>query len=191
MPLDGPIIIADYDAAWPGLFHEHEAAMQRALGGRIALIEHIGSTAVPGLAAKAIIDVIIGHTPPGVDDTTVAAMTELGYDYHGNFGVPGRGFFRLEPKSPTDPAVHVHIFPEGHPSLARDISFRNSLRSDPDLAHRYAVLKRTLAAMYRNDLDAYNLGKEGFITQVAGARPAPAAWETPRIKGPPERGGLD
>ena len=178
MALDDPIVIVDYDPRWPALYQARAADLIDALGDHIDRIEHIGSTSVDGLAAKPIIDIIIGHGEPGFGSDTIAAITVLGYCYHGELGVPGRGFFDLEAERGNGVAVHLHVFPAGHPSISRDLAFRDALRGDAELRREYTTRKLALSLMYRDDLDGYNRGKEGFIPNVVGARLAPAAWGT-------------
>ncbi len=181
MPLHEPIFIYDYEPRWPKIAAQRLAELSTILGPTATVAEHIGSTAVPGLAAKPIIDLIIGAATPGVNQDQIDAITRLGYDYYGNEGVPGRVFFRREANPTTNqPVVHLHIFPDKHPALYRDVSFRDKLRRSPELAHRYGVLKRALALTYRDDLDSYNRGKEDFIVAVAGPRDAPPAWLGPQ-----------
>jgi len=168
MPLDDPIVIQDYDPRWPQFFAAQAAAVRAVLGSRLAAVHHIGSTAVPGMAAKPIIDMLAEARVPVICGDVAAALAGLGFTNHGEFGIPGRSFFRRD----MAPRVHLHVFPEGHPSVVRDLGFRDQLRDDGDLRERYQRLKRDLAGAFRQDRPSYSRGKEAFILAAAGPRPA-------------------
>ena len=176
MPLDDPIVMHDYDRNWPAIFRLRARAIVAALGGDVVSVNHVGSTAVPGLVSKPIIDISVAHAKPGLPAEATDAMAKLGYECYGSAGVPGRTFFRLEPGADGSPAVHVHVFTAGHPALKRDVRFRNALRASPALRREYSQIKCALALRFRNNLEAYNAGKEEFIGRVAGMREAPARW---------------
>lgn len=171
MGLDDPVVIEEHDPRWAETFAVESARIRAALGERCVAVHHIGSTSVPGMAAKPIIDMIVAVNVPVGSRGVNAAMRSLGYANHGEFGIPGRVFFRRD----EEPRMHVHVFPDGHPSIARDLGFRDRLRADPALAHEYAAMKRRLAAAHRDDRPAYSRGKEDFIVASAGPRPA-ARW---------------
>lgn len=168
VPLSDPIVIEAYDPEWPLLFAAQAAAIREALGQRVVAIHHIGSTAVPGMAAKPIIDMLAEIRVPVTDPATGDSLVSLGYVNHGEFGIPGRTFFRHD----GPPPVHLHLFPAGHASVIRDLGFRDRLRADPVLRERYAAMKRDLAGVFRDDRPSYSRGKESFILEAAGPRPA-------------------
>lgn len=191
MELGGPIEIHDHDPRWADQYRRLELVLRTTLGARAHRIEHVGSTSVEGLAAKPVIDILVEHSGAGIDDVAIRAMELSGYRHLGDFGVPGRAFFRREGNDAGEAPAHVSMFRRGHPSIARDLRFRDHLREHPDDARRYATLKRALALQFRHDLDRYNAGKETFITSIAGPRPAPAAWEVlPGGDGPAGPGGV-
>ncbi len=158
----GPVEIVTYDPAWPLRFEEERARIAEALGSRAPVIEHIGSTAVPGLAAKPVIDVLLGLRSYPLDEAGVRALESLGYEYRGEFGIPGRQFFRKgEPRS-----HHVHAVELGSDLWVSHLAFRDRLRDHPEEAARYASLKRELVSRYRNERGRYTEAKAPFIEEL-------------------------
>ncbi|HEY4670198.1 MAG TPA: GrpB family protein [Tepidiformaceae bacterium] len=159
----GSIEVVDYDPEWPALF-EAEAERIRAACGRVVVeIEHIGSTSVPGLAAKPIIDIM-----PGVEDIAgararlEAGMRGLGYESLGEYGIPGRLYFRKGvPRS-----HHVHVFEVGKPEWRKHLLFRDYLRAHGEAVEEYAAMKRRLAARHRTAREAYTDAKSPFIQGI-------------------------
>jgi GrpB-like predicted nucleotidyltransferase (UPF0157 family) len=158
-----PVIVAPYDPAWPAAFELLRDLIAPALGELAAGIEHVGSTAVPGLDAKPIvdIDVVIRHA----DDFGEVArrLTALGYTHIGDLGIVGRDAFRAAPDLPRH---HLYVCAAGSAALQAHLTLRDALRADPRLAAAYAALKRELAERYRDDRDSYAEGKTAFITSV-------------------------
>jgi GrpB-like predicted nucleotidyltransferase (UPF0157 family) len=134
-------------------------------------IEHIGSTSVPDLCAKPIVDILVGLRELELTDEQIAAMTELGYEYLGEYGLTGRLFFRK-----GDPRTHnVHVVKHGGEHWERQLVFRDALRSDPEERLRYDAFKRRLAAE-GHSREAYTELKTPFIRAVeARARARRAA----------------
>lgn len=154
-----PVTVADYDPRWPVLFQEERARIAEALGELALAIEHVGSTAVPGLAAKPVIDIMIGVRELAAGERCVAALEDLGYEYRGDGGIPDRHYFRRgAPRT-----HHIHLVAFGGDFWDRHIRFRDLLRERPDVAEQYAALKRQLAAQYRTDRLAYTEAKTPFI----------------------------
>lgn len=161
MKLTEPVEIVDYDPTWPAQFGEIAARVHTAFAdGPLLVIEHVGSTAVVGLAAKPIIDIdVIVPSRDALPDA-VARLAGLGYVHQGDKGVPGREAFQ----SPENGARHhLYVFACDCPEYRRHIAFRNYLRQHLDTAQDYAALKRDLAAHFRNDRMAYNDGKTEFV----------------------------
>ncbi|HEY6236255.1 MAG TPA: GrpB family protein [Candidatus Elarobacter sp.] len=158
-----PVVVVPYDPAWPAAFALLRDRLAPALGELAAGIEHVGSTAVPGLAAKPIvdIDVVIRHAEELPE--VVARLATLGYVHLGDLGIVGREAFRSAPDLPSH---HLFVCASGAASLQAHLTLRDALRGDPDLALAYAALKRELAERYRDDRDAYSEGKSAFITAV-------------------------
>jgi len=159
-----PIVIADYDPQWPALFDEIASRVRAAFaGGPLLAIEHVGSTSVPGLAAKPIIDldvVIPSQTDLGEAASRLAA---LGYFHQGDKGIPGRSAF-LSP--PGTPRHHLYVCASDNDELRRHVAFRDFLRAHPDEARCYEALKRELAQWCRGDRVAYNDGKTEFVEAI-------------------------
>jgi GrpB-like predicted nucleotidyltransferase (UPF0157 family) len=134
--------LVDHDPSWGELFEEERARLLGVFDDGAVAIEHIGSTSVPGLCAKPIVDIAVGLPKHELTDEQIAAMERLGYEYLGEYGLPGRLFFRK-----GEPRTHnVHVVEHGGEHWERQIVFRDALRSDPEERQRYDELKRRLAA---------------------------------------------
>lgn len=150
--------LAEYNSLWPRAFAEAAARIQAALGERALAIEHYGSTAIPGLRAKPIIDLIIGVADIDHGLDFVEPMAALGYDYAGSQGIPdhhifGRGAVR----------THLaHVVIHQSPSWVRALAFRDRLRADPAARAAYEALKSRLAATAQSRGD-YTAGKAQFV----------------------------
>ena len=173
------IIVADYDSTWPRIFADLAEVIGAALGPLAMAIEHVGSTSVPGLPAKPIIDMIMVIRDRSSMPEVVLALATLGYEHRGPGAVPGREQFRerdLEvPHAPGRseagggrawPAHHLDVCAQDNRELRRQIAFRDYLRAHPDMASAYGAFKRELAARHPHDIDAYMAGKGPFIEGV-------------------------
>jgi GrpB-like predicted nucleotidyltransferase (UPF0157 family) len=157
-----PILISASDPTWPGEFAAEEARILAACRGLPIRLEHIGSTSVPGLDAKPIIDILAGCPPRASRAEYVAALRQIGYEHKGAFGIPGRNFFRRgSPRS-----HHVHMVSWSSAFWHRQLAFRDALRSDASLRQEYAVLKRELARTFADDVEQYASAKGPFIASV-------------------------
>jgi GrpB-like predicted nucleotidyltransferase (UPF0157 family) len=157
-----PIVVVLYDEAWPSLFLEEQTRIERALGPLVERIEHVGSTAVPGLTSKPIIDIMVGVRSLREADRCIEPLGRLSYEYRGEVGVPGRLFFRK-----GDPRTHhLHIAEVGGEFWVGHLAFRAYLRTHPQTAREYARLKHELADSFRADWTAYAEGKSAFILEV-------------------------
>ncbi len=163
-----PVVVVAYDPAWQGTFLRIRERVGAALGELAVGVEHVGSTAVPGLDAKPIVDVdSIVRGPEDVEEA-IRRLARIGYLHLGDLGIAGREAFR----APSDlPRHHLYLCAVGTPELRAHLAFRDALRSDPTLAERYAALKRELAAKHRDDRDAYTEGKSVFIGAVLRGDP--------------------
>jgi len=161
-----PILIVDYDPQWPILFEKEKEAIIAALGSRVLLLELIGSTAVPGLAAKPVIDIAVGVQSLVDAPVLIPCIEQLGYIYDSILEqlVPERRFFWKG--TPTIHTYHLHLAEPDHPVLRKPLQFRDYLRKYPDAAEQYGALKRELAKKCVRDLDAYVGGKTGFVENV-------------------------
>ncbi len=157
--------IIGYDASWPARYENEAPAVMGALGPLAIEIQHIGSTSVPGLAAKPTIDILVGARSLELDDEAVARLFELGYEYRGEMGVLGRRYFRKGRSYPRDFNVHLVVW---RGALWDDyLAFRDYLRAHPQRARRYMDLKRQLVSTAGGDeLAAYAEGKAAFIAKA-------------------------
>jgi GrpB-like predicted nucleotidyltransferase (UPF0157 family) len=125
--------------------------------------EHVGSTAVAGLAAKPIIDLDVVVASRDDLPEVIRRLGDLGYMHQGDLGIPGREAFR---GGPSEPCHHLYAVFEGAAELTRHLRFRDVLRSDRVLRDRYAELKRSLVGVHRNNRAAYSQAKHAFIEGV-------------------------
>ncbi|MFN0096331.1 MAG: GrpB family protein [Dehalococcoidia bacterium] len=161
------IEVVTYDPAWPGWFEAIRNRVAPALEGAALAIEHVGSTSVPGLAAKPIIDIdVVVRDDDGAVAAAVAALATLGYVHRGDLGIPGREAF-FAPAGTL--AHHLYVCREGHASLRNHLVLRDYLRGHPKAAAAYGALKRRLAAAHRDDVESYIAGKAPFILGVLAA----------------------
>lgn len=136
--------------------------IERACVGLQIRLEHIGSTSVPGLAAKPVIDILAGRPVSISGDRYVAALRQLGYEHKGSFGIPGRNYFRRgSPRS-----HHVHLVSWSSEFWRDHLLFRDYLRTHPLVASEYETLKREIAVMYVQDRDRYTDAKGPFIRSI-------------------------
>ncbi len=168
--MPAPIVIVDYDPQWPLRFEAARTALTRAVGGLLVSIEHVGSTAVPALAAKPIIDIMPGIRRFEDGYECVAPLETLGYMYQGENGIPGRHYFDHfdEDDARGTGIQHVHMLVGGSDPWTGHILFRDLLRANPHEAEQYARLKRSLAERYRHDREAYTEAKSTFIKGALG-----------------------
>ena len=153
--------LVEHDPAWAARFADERARLLTVLGDLPAEIEHVGSTAVPGLVAKPILDLLVGR-PPGDVAPYVAALQRAGYVYRGEAGIPGRHYFRR-----GDPRTHhLHLVERGGALWRDHLAFRDRLRADAALAAEYGALKQRLALRHAGDRAAYTEAKAPFVTAV-------------------------
>lgn len=160
------VVIADYDPAWPLLFEQEKALILGAIGSAVTAIEHIGSTSVPGLPAKPIVDIMVGVRALADAPACVEPLARLGYVYRPEFEavLPDRRYFR---KCARDVHTHhLHMAEVDGAFWRRHLAFRDYLRSHPETAQEYGRLKRGLAARLGDNVDAYTDAKTEFISAV-------------------------
>lgn len=140
--LAGPVVLADYDPVWPGLFEREAARIRRVLGDRVRILEHAGSTSVPGLAAKPIIDIVLA-VPDSADEASyVPALETASYVLR----IREPDWFEHRMFKGPDTSVNLHVFSDGCPEIERMLAFRDRLRSNDDDRLSYERAKRELAA---------------------------------------------
>ncbi|MBV9213815.1 MAG: GrpB family protein [Actinobacteria bacterium] len=159
-----------YDRAWPHRFAQERAALQGALGRAVTGgIHHVGSTSVPGLDAKPIIDILVGVESLVGSRACFAALTELGYVY-APYRLDEMHWF-CKP-SPIRRTHHLHLVPTGSQRYREELVFRDLLRADSGVAREYVALKRRLARQFEHDREAYAEAKSGFIRIALDRRAA-------------------
>jgi GrpB-like predicted nucleotidyltransferase (UPF0157 family) len=164
---DEPVRIVPYDAAWPDRFEQERELLEQSIGGWITGgIHHVGSTAVPGLAAKPVIDILAGVSDLSSSRACVAPLASLDYQYAPYRADEMHWFCKPDPGHRTH---HLHLVPTGSRRYRAELAFRNALRADRALAEGYARLKRRLAAAHAEDRDAYTEAKQDFIAGVLAA----------------------
>jgi GrpB-like predicted nucleotidyltransferase (UPF0157 family) len=157
------VVVVDYDAAWPRRFEELRARISPALAGMALAIEHVGSTSVPGLAAKPIIDMTVVVAARSDVPLAIQRLAAFGYRHRGNLGIEDREAF----DHPSDlPRHNLYVCPQGTIGIANQVAVRDYLRAHAEVAHRYGELKKQLAAQFPDDIDAYVFGKTDFVLDV-------------------------
>jgi GrpB-like predicted nucleotidyltransferase (UPF0157 family) len=158
------IVVVEYDLSWPRRFEalrDEYADAMAAAGVTVTAIEHVGSTAVPGLAAKPVIDCDIVVAEPAVMAAS-QTLVALGFTPLGELGIPWRWAF----KAPERLAgTNTYVVVEGSLSLRNHLAVRNVLRADPDLREQYEAVKRRVAAV-TDDIDDYGQGKSAVIQRI-------------------------
>lgn len=161
-PLNGRIVLADYDPAWPGSFELEANHIRRALGERVLRVEHVGSTSVPGLCAKPVIDIVLVVRDSSDEESYVADMEAAGYvlrirepDWHRHRLFKG-------PRA----NINLHVFSSGCTEVARMLSFRDWLRAHAEDREQYASAKRELAEREWTHVQHYADAKTAVIEEI-------------------------
>lgn len=152
--------LKEYDPLWPARAEAEAARWRAALGPTLIACHHIGSTSVPGLPAKPILDLLPEVTDLVALDAARPVIEAMGYDWQGEFGLPGRRFCRRIENGIG--IAHAHCYAAGSPEITRHLAFRDYLRARPEIAADYAALKRRCAAA-SPDMDAYCTCKDAWI----------------------------
>ena len=164
---DEPIRIVAYDPEWPTRFEEERAALDEAIGRWVtAGIHHVGSTAVPGLEAKPIIDILVGVRDLEESRECFEPVAHRGYLYAPYLPDAMHWFCKPGPNRRTH---HLHLVPLGSRRYRDELAFRDRLRADPRIANDYTALKHSLAEQFRDDREAYTEAKTDFIRAVLAA----------------------
>ena len=160
----GSVRIAPSTPTWAILFQAESARLQHALGDLALDIQHIGSTAVPGLAAKPILDLAVAVADESVVPDCVIRLTDAGYAYRGDRG-PDQGYFFDKTRGP-ELTHYLHVMTIHGPGWSNYLRFRDHLAAHPQDRDRYLRLKIHLAARYAEDRSAYTAGKAAFVEQI-------------------------
>jgi GrpB-like predicted nucleotidyltransferase (UPF0157 family) len=163
------LVVRPYSEEWPNLFRAIREELLAVFSPLAVAIEHIGSTSVPGLAAKPVIDVLLGARSLTDIEANIAALGNHGYSYVPKYEreIPMRRYFVKSPAASL--RIHLHAVEIGSSIWREHLAFRDALRSDPDLRSRYQSLKLRLAEEYADDKSAYTAAKGPFIQSVLAA----------------------
>lgn len=158
----GTVRLEPHHPDWKRLFEAEKGRLQKAVGKHVCDIQHVGSTAIPGIPAKPIIDIGIGVDNFEEASICVEPIKALGYDYRGECGIPRRHFFvRGEPR-----LFHIHMLEINGEEWDKHLLFRDYLVQHPEIAREYAKVKTGLAAEFANERENYTDGKAPFILEI-------------------------
>lgn len=163
--------VVDYDARWPADFDSIREHLLSAVEPFALRIEHVGSTAVPGLAAKPVIDVDVVVPDEGLVPRAISALTSLGHQHRGDLGIAGREAFSCLPGLPEH---HLYVVVVGSPAYRDHIDLRDYLRAHPEQAQRYAQEKILLAPLLASDRQAYVDGKAWIVRELLAQARSPS-----------------
>jgi len=155
--------VAPYDPAWPARYEEEAHVLREVLGDVLVRSHHVGSTSVPGLPAKPIIDICLEVRSLESLDERDDRMRSIGYVPRGEFGIPGRRYY---PKGGDDRTHHVHAYVAGDPNVERHLAFRDYLRAHPGVAQAYAHVKQEASVKHLTDSTGYQAYKHAFVVQT-------------------------
>ena len=159
------IVVQPHDARWSRDFADISAEIREALGELALAIEHVGSTSVPGLPAKPIIDIDVVIRDYALFDAVASALKAIGYHHEGDLGIAGREAFGYEGKAHLR-KHHLYVCPQDSAELKRHIAFRDYLRAHPDAAREYGRIKAEGASLHPNDIEGYIEYKSPFIERI-------------------------
>lgn len=176
------VSVVEHDPAWAARFAEEAQVIRRAAGPLAREVEHVGSTAVPGLVAKPILDIAVAVRAAGDIEEVVRRLVGEGYLDLGDQGREG-GYLLARESEPGTRTVHLHIVPFEDEQWAGYLSFRDALRRDARLREEYDVLKRALAAQYSQDREQYTRAKHEFIRRALSPDVPPESVDAPEEPG--------
>ncbi|MEM9274602.1 MAG: GrpB family protein [Cyanobacteria bacterium P01_F01_bin.143] len=157
--------VVPHNPKWREMFKIESELIANALGKNVVAIHHIGSTAIPHIYAKSIIDLLVEVQDIFQVDSQNSSMESLGYEVVGEFGIPERRYFRKNNQEGIR-KYHVHVFNSGSNQVERHLAFRDYMINHPENAQKYSELKRSLARKYPTNIEGYMDGKYGFIKEM-------------------------
>ena len=160
--LDGPVQLASYDPRWPAWYEREAARIRSVLGDRVVLLEHVGSTSVPGLAAKPIIDILLVVADPADEPSYLPPLEQAGY----RLVIRETGWYQHRALKGPDTDINLHVHPPGSPEIGRHLRFRDRLRADPADRELYEQVKRRLAGRSWTYVQQYADAKTEVITTI-------------------------
>ena len=166
--MEEPIIVLDYDPNWVNKYEKEKKEILQVIGEFVAAIEHVGSTAIDGLAAKPIIDILIGLNSLDDAKECIPKLENINYEYvpEVEITLPNRRYFRKPPEGTGNRQFHVHMVEINCEFWKRQLLFRDYLRENPETLKEYEKMKKLLAEKYKNNRGNYTMGKEGFILLI-------------------------
>ena len=164
--MERQVQVVPHDPGWKESFREEASRLRAIFEQEIIAIHHIGSTSIPNISAKPIIDILVEVRAIGRIDHFNSVMRQHGYRPRGENGLPGRRYFVKG--SQALHTHHIHMYEHGHPDIARVLIFRDYLLAHPDEALRYGKLKEALAHQFPKDIDTYQSGKAELIQELEG-----------------------
>lgn len=159
------VAVVPHDPVWREAFEAEAKLVAAALGGNVSAVHHVGSTAIPGIYAKPVIDLLVEVRDLSEVDRRSPSMASEGYEVMGEYGIPGRRYFRKDDEAGVR-THHVHVFEAGSAEVVRHLAFRDYMLAHPSDAQEYSELKRGLAQQHPQDMDGYIDGKDGFIKEM-------------------------
>ena len=159
---DGPIVLVDYDDAWPVRFEREARHIRTALGTRALMLEHVGSTSVPGLVAKPIIDIVLAVPDSSNEDDYVPALEAEGYALR----IREPDWYEHRVLKKTDPSVNLHVFSADCPEIDRMLAFRDHLRTNEADRQLYERTKRELALQHWVYVQDYADAKSDVVEEI-------------------------
>ncbi|HXL98396.1 MAG TPA: GrpB family protein [Rhizomicrobium sp.] len=161
-----PVELHPHSPAWAKTAAAESARLKAALGDLLLTVHHIGSTAIPGILAKPIVDMMPLVADLARFDARQDAVRALGYKWYGEFGLAGRRYCTLTDSATGKRTFQLHCYRDGDPAIARHLAFRDYLRARPFVAKEYEMEKIRAAAAQPNDTLAYNAEKNDWIKRV-------------------------
>ena len=160
--LDGPVRLAEYDPQWPVLYEREAARIRSVLGDRVLALEHVGSTSVPGLAAKPIINILLVVADPADEPSYLTPLEQAGY----RLVIREPGWYQHRALKGPDTDINLHVHPPGSPEIGRHLRFRDRLRADPADRELYEQVKRQLASRHWTYIQQYADAKTEVIATI-------------------------
>ena len=158
--------VVPHNPTWRNEFERESKQVTSALGENVVVVHHTGSTAIPNIYAKPIIDLLVEVNDITQVDERYSAMEVLGYEAMGEFGIPGRRYFRKDNEAGVR-THHVHTFAAASPEIERHLAFRDYMIAHPEDAQQYSELKLSLVKkLHGSDIEGYMDGKDGFIKEM-------------------------
>lgn len=157
--------VVPHNPRWRSAFEAEAKHIGAALGENVVAIHHIGSTAIPDIYAKPVIDLLVEVVNITEVDERSSAMEALGYEAMGGFGIPGRRYFRKDNQEGIR-TYQIHAFDAGSAQIDRHLTFRDYMIAHPEDARKYSELKRKLAKEHSQSIDGYMDGKDSFIKEI-------------------------